>query len=589
MKRWRFARIPTPMLGLAASLVIASTAAAQGTATIRGTVTDSATGQPIENVQVTIPGTTTGTLTDVQGRYTLGNVTAGTLTVRAQVIGYTQGERQITVAAGDTATANFGLRQTAVQLGGVVVVGYGTENRSQVTGAVTTVSGADVANTPVAGVDAALQGKAPGVQVTQNSGDPGNGISVRVRGAASISASNQPLYVVDGVPVQSEDFAQLSPSGQGLTAITGLDPNDIASITVLKDAASAAIYGSRASNGVVMITTKRGQAGKARFTLDAYTGWQNVAHRLSLMNAQQYVAYMNEGADNDGEDEPFTSLTDTTYGYDDWQSAIFRTAPVSNIHLGVSGGTDQLRYFVDGSYFDQDGVVLGSKYNRTNARVNVDYNASNRLSLKTSIGLSHENDNRIEGDNSDNGVVTNAVGEPPIYPYRTATGAFTNPDDFDEFIYTNPVAIGAYDRLPTITDRVLGNVEGNYDFNPHFTLTGRLGADVLHMREDQWQSPLVVGTYAFGASGVAKSGYNNANRYLMESFLTYRGGADSAGSWNIVGGASVEYNHQELNFIRGEGFSSPDFHYVRDAASVVEYDGIPFDHNLVSYFARANY
>ncbi|MGH7626117.1 MAG: SusC/RagA family TonB-linked outer membrane protein, partial [Gemmatimonadaceae bacterium] len=467
----------------------------------------------------------------------------------------------------------------------VVAIGYGTENRTNITGAVSSVSASEIANQPVAGIDAALQGKAPGVEVMQNSGDPGNGISVRVRGAASISASNQPLYVVDGVPVQTSDFAQLAPSGQGLTGVTGLDPNDIESITVLKDASSAAIYGSRASNGVVLITTKRGIAGPARFSIDAYLGWQNAERKLDLMNGEQYVQYMNEGAVNDDEDLPFP--TDQQYANTNWQDAIFRTAPVGNAHLSVSGGSDRLRYYLDGSYFGQQGIVLGSKYARANGRVNVDYNANARLTLKSSFAISHENTDRVEGDNSDNGIVTNAIGLPAIYPVMIGS-RFSNPDDGLD--YTNPVAIGQYDDLPTTTDRFIGNIDADYNLSSHVSLTGRLGADVLHMREDQWQSPLVVGTYAFGAAGVAKSAADNGNRYLMESFLTYQGGSDTASAWNIVGGASVEYNKDESNFIRGEGFSSADLHYIDNATNIVSYGGTgPVQHNLVSYFARANY
>src|SRR5665647_1718228 len=284
---------------------------AQGTnppnvAIVRGTVTDSGSHAPVVGAQVIAVGTTRGAITDTAGEYTL-RVSPGTVTLRVQRIGYAPAQRVVTATLDGTATADFVLRPVSTVLSEVVVTGYGTQNRAQVTGAVTQVQGQDVQNQPVAGVDAALQGKAAGVQVSQNSGEPGTGISIRIRGAASLSASNQPLYVVDGVPIANDPLAQqLSPAGSEVpTAITGLDPNEIESITVLKDAASAAIYGSRASNGVVMITTKRGQSGKAKFSVDLSTGFQNAASKLSLMNAQQYVTYMNEGAVNDGEDLPF--------------------------------------------------------------------------------------------------------------------------------------------------------------------------------------------------------------------------------------------------------------------------------------------
>jgi len=350
MRRFTLSRAAAVLLGLTLYIAGPAVAGAQQTATIRGTVTDSVSGQPVTGAQITIAGQVRGVTND-RGAY-LSNVAPGTVTVRVQRIGFSPGERQVTLTAGDTTTLNFALHSVAVTLAQVMVIGYGTENRARVTGAVSTVNGSDVQNQPVAGLDAALQGKAPGVQVIQNAGDPGNGITVRVRGAASISASNQPLYVVDGIPVQSGDFSQLGPNGQGVTGVTGLDPSEIESITVLKDAASAAIYGSRASNGVVLITTKRGSAGTAHFSFDANTGWQQPERYLSLMNATQYVAFMNQGAENDGDSDPFTPGVDDAHSTD-WQRAIFRTAPVGNVHLGLSGGSDRLKYYLRGSYFGQ--------------------------------------------------------------------------------------------------------------------------------------------------------------------------------------------------------------------------------------------
>ena len=586
MKRWSSVWITASLLALGATAPMASTALAQGTATVRGTVIDSTTAQPIENAFVSVVGTTVRATTGSGGQYTLHGVPSGSVTVRVQSIGYAPGERTLTLTAGDTATTNFALRQTAVLLGPVVVVGYGTQNRSQVTGAVTTVTGAEVANTPVASMDAALQGKAPGVQVTQNSGDPGNGITVRVRGAASVSASNQPLYVIDGVPMQSQDFAQLGPNAQGLSAVTGLDPNEIESITVLKDAASAAIYGSRGSNGVVMITTKRGQQGKTRFSINAYTGWQEAAKQLSLMNAQQYVEYMNDGAINDEEDLPFDTTAAVTNT--DWQSAVFRTAPVSNLHLDMSGGSDRVTYNFGGSYFDQQGIVKGSAYKRASGRANVDFDATEKLRFSTSIGLTHEIDDRIPGDNSLDGVVTNAIGMQPMRPVFQQNGSFADKSS-DGLKYSNPVAIATLWNLPTTTDRVIGNVKGDYSFTPHLVLTGRAAADMLNVHELQWQSPLVEDTYPAGAGGVSKDGYHTGRKYVLESFLTYSRGDETGSNISIIGGGSLEYNRDHLNFVRGEGFPSPQFHYVENAAVITEFDGIPTENTLESYFARANY
>lgn len=568
-------------------------ASAPTAAIVRGVVSDSANHQPVVGAQVIAVGTTRGTITDTVGAYTL-RVPPGAITIRVQRIGYAPSQREITATLDGTATADFLLRAVSTVLSEVVVTGYGTQTRAQVTGAVTNVDGQDVQDQPVAGVDAALQGKAAGVQVSQNSGEPGTGISVRIRGAASLSASNQPLYVVDGVPIANDALAQqLFPAGsEAPTAITGLNPNEIESITVLKDAASAAIYGSRASNGVVMITTKRGQVGKARFHIDLSTGIQNAATKLKLMNATQYVTYMNEGAVNDGDGIQFLAGIDDATSTD-WQDAIFRTAPVQNLHMGVSGGSETLRYNVEGSFFKQQGIVLGSAYNRANARVNVDYDATPKFRIKTSIGLSRENNDRIEGNNSNDGIVTNAIGQPAVYHVKNPDGSFTSTADTtpsnNSEVYSNPVAIGTYDRLPEVTDHILGNVEGNYLFNSHFTLTGSAGVDILHDNENQWRSPLVIGNYAFGAHGVAQTTFDNTNHYLLQSYLTYQGGSDAGSSLTVVGGGSIEYNNENSSFLRGEGFSSPEFQYVGSATNLVDFGGIPTANNLESFFGRANY
>ena len=581
-----------------ASCIAAPYANAQGGGTpavaiVRGTVTDSASHQAVVGAQVIAVGTTRGALTDTAGAYTL-RVPPGTLTLRVQRIGYAPSTRSVTASLDGTTTADFVLRAVSTVLSQVVVTGYGTQNRAEVTGATTNVRGEEIQDQPVAGLDAALQGRAAGVQVTQNSGEPGTGISVRIRGAASLSASNQPLYVVDGVPLENDSQTQLFPAGsEGTTPLTSIDPNEIESITVLKDAASAAIYGSRAANGVVMITTKRGQAGRARFSIDASTGFQNAATRLKLMNSQQYVTYMNEGAANDGEDAPY-DVTDANINTD-WQNAIFRSAPVSNIHLGVSGGSETLRYLVDGSFFAQQGIVLGSDYKRANMRVNVDYDPTAKFGIKTSIALSRENNLRVEGNNSDNGIVTNAIGNPNIYPIKKANGSYFSPDDDlgdsqgNTLYLTNPVAIAQYDRLPTITDHVLASVEGTYQLSSHLSWTGRGGINVLHDNETQWQSPLVIGTYASGANGVAKSAFDDRNKYLLETFGTFKAGSDAGSAVTVVGGGSLEYNHDDNAYLRGEGFPSPAFQYVGSATNIVDFSGLPYDHNLESFFARANY
>jgi TonB-dependent SusC/RagA subfamily outer membrane receptor len=295
--------------------------------TVRGTVTDSASQRPLEGATVMIVGTPKRVYTSTDGRYELTNVPTGSVNIRVQMIGYAPMVRPVTLIAGEEAVVDFSLPLKPVELEEVVAIGYGTVRRDNLGTAVSTVGAEDISGQANASPEANLQGKAPGVQVIQNAGNPGNAISVRIRGSASITANNQPLYVVDGVPVVSEDLSQLGLGGQGIRAITGLSPEDIETIDVLKDAASASIYGSRGSNGVVLITTKRGQVGRGSVTFNSYIGTQSASKELDLLTGDQYLTYMREAAANDGydPDDWFPASGANT----DWQDQVFRRAPIS--------------------------------------------------------------------------------------------------------------------------------------------------------------------------------------------------------------------------------------------------------------------
>ena len=565
---------------------------AQGAGVVRGVVLDSVSQQPVAGAQVQLVGTNRSVSTDASGVYTISGVPEGPATLRVQRIGYAQATIPVTVSGGTTVARDITLRPVITTLSQVVVVGYGSSNRSEVTGALTTVAASDIKNTPIAGIDAMLQGKASGVQVTQNSGNPGNGISVRVRGSASLTASNQPLYVVDGAPVQSGDFSQVGFGGQDLTAVTSLNPDEIESITILKDAASAAIYGSRASNGVVLITTKRGISGSNRITFNGYTGWQKAEKQLKMLTGPEYVAYMAEGMTNDGYTPAEIAATGFAVGVDDqfntdWQSAVFRTAPVRDVNLGFTGGTGRVRYYLSGSYFGQDGVAVASAYNRASGRANIDVDATDRLALKASLSLTREINYRIVNDNTIQGIVANAIADQPNIPIRDATGAFST-NDSNGLQYTNPLAIAAYDYNPTTTQRALANVEGRYNFLNWLQFTGRVAGDQLVLHERTWGSPLTVDSWA-GVGGDAASGYNTGNRFLGEGFFTLTPWAGSSrGTLTATLGASTERNRTELNYVEGTGFSSPALHDVGNATTVTIYDGSRGANNLVSYFARAN-
>jgi TonB-linked SusC/RagA family outer membrane protein len=571
------------------SAACAATAAAQQSGTVHGTITDSVGHAPIAGVQVVVTGSARGSITNDAGQYTLRDVPAGPVSLSVTRLGFSPVQRRVTVAAGGSTTADFALSPIATTLSEVVSVGYGTSSRHEVSSAIASVDSTAIANAPVASIDNALQGKVAGVQVLQNSGEPGAGISVRVRGPASLNAGNQPLYVVDGVPIIQNSYDQVMLSGQNMTAVTGLNPDEIASVDVLKDAAAAAIYGSRGSNGVILITTKRGYLGGTRFALSAYTGTQSVEKQIGLLNAQQYVALMNESAKNDGyepSDYDFTPGTDDANSYD-WQGAVFRRAPVSNAQLSLSGGVDRFRYYASAGNFNQRGIVIGSAYQRQSGRVNLDLSATNKLLLTTSIGLTREDDARIPGDQSLDGVVTNAIGLQPMRPIFGSSFGFGGTSE--GLKYSNPVAIANYNFDSFKTLRALGNIQALYHMTDKFTLNGRAGGDVYGVDELVWSSPKVDKSYAASSNGVGRSGHTTASKYVLEGFAGYDALKSERQNLSLTAGSSVEWNHSDLNFLRGEGFPNGFSTYVRDAATITSWDGSAADNNLVSFFTRANY
>jgi TonB-dependent starch-binding outer membrane protein SusC len=331
--------------------------------TISGLIQDSKN-QGLPGVSVLLKGTgtpdrTRGTTTDATGRFRLAVPETGAV-LQLSYIGFATQE----VAVGTRTDLTITLLEDDKTLSEIVVVGYGTQKKSDLTGAVSTITAKDIGRLPVGGIDQALQGKAAGVRVTQSSGAPGEGVAVRIRGVGTIN-DNSPLFIVDGVPTKD--------------AFSILNPNDIESMSVLKDASSAAIYGARAANGVIVVTTKRGKSGAPRVSFNSYTGIQRVGRLIPMANTAEYVQIYNEAANTDntelGDPTLFRKLITqdpATLPDTDWQRAIFRTAPIQNYQLSISGGSDRSHYLLSGNYFDQQGIILNSGYKRYALRTSLD-------------------------------------------------------------------------------------------------------------------------------------------------------------------------------------------------------------------------
>ena len=578
------------LIALATAVLAVTTAATleaqQGS--IRGTVTDSANQGPVQGAQVSVVGTSLRTETNADGQYRIAGVSPGSVAVRVQLIGYSPAQTLVAVSAGEEAVVDFTLAPGVAQLEEIVSVGYGTQTRAELLSAVSSVKADELANQPVASIDAALQGKAPGVQVIQNAGNPGNAPSVRVRGSASISASNDPLYVVDGIPVVSGDISQLDAGGQSIAALTSLNADEVESVDILKDAAAAAIYGSRGSNGVVMITTKRGMAGRTNVTFNSYIGTQSASRRLELLSATEYLEFFNESAVNDGYGEDFYGVVGVADSANaDWQDAVLRSAPVSSSELAVSGGNEKLAYRVSGNWFDQEGIVRSSGYRRVGGRINLDFNPTGTLSLRTGLNVTTDRNNRVEGDGSGLGIITNAVGESPLVPVITSSGEYSTPDDGLE--YPNPAATLDFNDLRARSTSILGNIEARLRVTPALSFTSRFGVDLVTLKEDQFESRRVAGSYASSADGVAKKGYSSSDRYVIDNFATLIPDLGDRHEVDLTAGGSVEMDRNELNFIRGEGFSTDEFREVTNATIITEFDGTQGESNLISFFARGGY
>ncbi|NJO02460.1 MAG: SusC/RagA family TonB-linked outer membrane protein, partial [Bacteroidia bacterium] len=425
---------------------------------ISGTVTSAENGDPLPGVNVIIKGTTQGTVTNSAGAYNL-QVPRSEAILVFSFVGFLNQE----IPVGDQTTINAVMNADIQTLGDLVVIGYGEQERRDVTSAISTIPEEEIKRQPVISLDQALQGQAAGVQITNNTGAPGSGVQVRIRGTSSIFGGNEPLYVVDGVPITNTLTGSDAGGNDLVNGLAGINPSDIESIEVLKDAAAAAIYGARAANGVVLITTRRGKAGQGRLTVDAYTGFQSFNNFYDLLDAPAFAELVNEGRTYINEPPAFTETPTFTTN---WQEEIFQRAPISSFNIGYSGGSEKVRYAFTAGYFDQEGVVIGSGFDRLSFRSNVDFDLSDKFTAGVNLTLSSADNNRIRNngnanpqDNSNQNniygpnVVSSALVANPAIPIFNPDGSF----GVDSLSLTsNPLALATETDLASNTFRMIG-------------------------------------------------------------------------------------------------------------------------------------
>lgn len=560
--------------------VIAPKAGVLQDITVKGVVTDEK-GQPLPGVGIKVTGTNKGTVTAGNGAYEISAPEGGSLTFT--YIGYlTQ-----TVPVGSKTVINLAMKiDDNSQLNEVVVVGYGTQRKSDLTGSVASVSGKDLDKTPVVGADQMLQGRVSGLQLTQSDGQPGNATSIRIRGTNSINSGNEPLYVVDG-------FA-------GVANLSSINPNDIQSIEVLKDASSTAIYGSRGANGVILITTKKGIEGQNAVNFDAYFGQQQLSRKMDMMDATQFATYLNDyytqyNAANPSTARalPYTAEQISTFGHGtDWQDELYRTAPIQNYQLSFSGGNKDTRYYLGINHFEQDGIMKNTGFRRELIRMNLDRNVGTKIKVGFSSQISYAAQ-AIDATKTGTGYGSagGALNMSPIVPLRGADGKYSFQNEPIAYVgvYGNPVA-GVTESKDNIgAARGLINAFGEYEIIKGLKFKSSFGVDYSAGTEKRYIPSTIFIGQANGGS--AFSANTTSYSWLNENTLSYTKELNSNHRFDALAGFSL----QEFN---NSGFDASAQNFFTDAlgydnlglgGSILTPGSNVVKNSLASFFGRANY
>jgi TonB-dependent starch-binding outer membrane protein SusC len=528
---------------------------------IKGQVVDEKTFEPLPGVNIRIDGTTEGTITDLDGKFEL-KVPSTESVLNFSFIGYEP--QKITV--GNQTQMTISLKQEVKKLDEVIVIGYGTAKRSDYSGASVTVSSEQLRNSASANIDQALQGKAAGVSTTITSGQPGSAVSMRIRGVGTLQANAEPLYIIDGVEIrnnaQSGHAVGLGDklgngSNQTFSGLSSINPADILSIEVLKDASATAIYGSKGAFGVVMITTKRGKTGDARFTYDFSYGIQKQIKRIDMMNLREYAEYSNGiAAETNGRD-PRVELQDPSILGDgeNWQGAVFRTAPMQSHQISASGGTDKVRYFVSGSYFGQDGTVIGSDFKRYTGRVNLDADLKKWLKLGANFSAARSEEH-IGLNNSSDGIISVALRTTPDVPIYNTDGSWSGDEREGSAGSVNPIAKALDEENRLVRANLNGNFFTEITFMKGLVLHSEIGLDIGNSNAYTFVPTYQYGTVKNTSNSVSRQ-YNQNTYYQVKNYLTYSKEIRKHSITLMAGQEASEWKYENL---RGasSGLSSND-------------------------------
>ncbi len=530
---------------------------------VSGKVISATDNNPIPGVTVQVKGTQKGTITQLDGTYQLEAESNSVL-----VYSFVGMKRQEISVEGNR-KINVTMEEENINLGELVVVGYSTTSRKLISGSVDVVGEEEIKISPIRTIEGVLQGKAAGVSITQNSGTPGSQNLIKLRGGSSINASNQPLVVIDGVPVLTGSFGQIGYSGQEISAMSDLNPNDIETFTILKDASATAIYGARASNGVILITTRKGNSQRTTVNLNATYGWQTLpAERMpDLMNAEQWNAYKEtniQGVDTD------------------WMKEITQVAPTTNTEISVSSGNDKTRVFISGSYYKQDGIIKSTSFDRYSGRINVDHSLLKNLTIGGGFSMSYSVNNRVEGDQTLFGPLPNALSIPAIYPVYNPDGSYN-----EDGPYANPVAIINETQNVAYTNRNNNNIYLDYKFWNGFSFISRLSADIYTLREHEYDPITTAQGAKYNGLGIEGSTY--VSNLVNSNVLQYVGTYNENHNFEALLGYSAEKYARRNTYIEAIDFPNEDLQYITSAGTIRAASAGALNRGMNSFFGQFKY
>ncbi len=550
--------------------------------TITGKVTDATNQEGVPGVSVVVKGTTTGTITDSNGTYSLSAPSGSTLVF--QLLGYKSQE----IVLASQSVIDIALQSDASTLDDVVVVAYGTQQKRDITGSIASVKGSDIQNIPVPSLESAIQGRAAGVQITSGSGKVGQGINVRVRGSASLSANNQPLYVIDGIIVTANS---VNANDENLNPMADINPNDIESIEVLKDAAASALYGARASNGVVLITTKKGKAGKGSVNINYSAGSGRPTRKREFLNRAEYIELYTEGMKNVGRSDAFiesrfNNRVSTTWKDPNidtnWENLAFQNAGFQQLDINASGGNEKTRFFVGAGYIDQKGILVGNRFTRMSARLNADSKINDRLTVGASFMLAQSKNYRAQNDASF-GNPLQLVAMPPMQQ------AYKDGELNPSTLYYNSLLDLVHGFSTAKTYRNLTSLFASYNVMKNLTFRSEVGLDILQQVEERYYGTKTAANFSQAAKGFGSYSTATIFNYMITNTLNYTKNFNDIHNVDILLGQSFQQSEEESSNVDGQIFALDDFKKIGSAATFPGGSSGGTSNNFLSYFARANY